>query len=69
MNNNEIEQLIILIGERFYEYVEKHDGKFVEKILHYHGISTYTILTQVSQHEVIDFSEKLNDEDFINELI
>ena len=58
MNNNEDEQLITLTGERFYERIGEHYGKFVEKILRYHDIDNYTILSQVNQHELIDLFEK-----------
>ncbi|CAF1405755.1 unnamed protein product [Rotaria magnacalcarata] len=69
MDNNEIEQLFTLIGERFYEHIEVQYGKLIEKILRYHDIDSYIILSQVGTHELIDLFEKPNDEDSTSELI
>ncbi|CAF4201619.1 unnamed protein product [Rotaria magnacalcarata] len=69
MDNNDIEQLITLKGERFFQHIEEHYGKLVEKILRYHDIDSYTILSQVDQQEMINLFEKPNDENCTNELI
>ena len=69
MNNNEIEQLIGFTGESFYEHVEEPYGKLVGKILRYHDIDNYTILSKVGEHELIDLFEKPDDEHSTNELI
>ncbi|CAF2926453.1 unnamed protein product, partial [Rotaria sp. Silwood2] len=69
MDNNEIEQLITLTGDRFYESIEEQYGRLVEKILRYHDIDSYTILSQVDQHELIDLFEKPDDENSTCELI
>jgi hypothetical protein len=69
MDNNDIEQLIALIGEQFYEHIEEKYGKSVMKILRYHDIDRYTILNQVSKQELIDLFEKSDDENSTNELL
>jgi hypothetical protein len=69
MDNNDIEQLIALIGEQFYEHIEEKYGKSVVKILRYHDIDSYTILNQVSKQELIDLFEKPDDENSTNELM
>ncbi|CAF3640426.1 unnamed protein product [Rotaria socialis] len=69
MDNNEIEQLITLTGKRFYELIEEQYGKSVRKILQYHDIDCYSILSQIDKHELIDLFEKPNDENSTSELI
>ncbi|CAF4909988.1 unnamed protein product, partial [Rotaria socialis] len=69
MDNNEIEQLITLTGERFYELIEEQYGKSVGKILRYHDIDCYSILSQIDKHALIDLFEKPNDEHSTSELI
>ncbi|CAF3518851.1 unnamed protein product [Rotaria socialis] len=64
MDNNDIEQLITLKGERFFQHIEEHYGKLVEKILRYHDIDSYTILSQVDQQEMINLFEKPNHENY-----
>ncbi|CAM4849753.1 unnamed protein product [Rotaria magnacalcarata] len=69
MDNNELEQLITLTGERFYELIEEQYGKSVRKFLQYHDIDCYSILSQIDKHELIDIFEKPNDENSTSELI
>ncbi|CAF4537735.1 unnamed protein product [Rotaria socialis] len=69
MDNNDIKQLIVLKSERFFQHIEEHDEKLVEKILRYHDIDSYTILSQVDQQAMINLFEIPNDENCTNELI
>ena len=69
MNNNDIEQLIILTGENFYEHLEEKYGKSVVKILRYHDVDSYIILNQVTKQELIELFEKPDDENSTDELV
>jgi len=69
MDNNYIEQLIALNGEKFYEHIEEKHGKSVVKILRYHDIDSYIVLNQVTIQELIDLFEKPDDENSTNELM
>jgi len=71
MNNIDIEinRLIDLSDEHFFEHIEERYGKFVVKILKYHDIDRYTILSHVDRNQLIDFFEKPNDEHSTSELI
>lgn len=69
MNNNDIEQLIILTGENFYEHLEEKYGKSVVKILRYHDVDSYIILNQVTKQELIELFEKPDDENSTDELM
>ena len=65
---NNIEQLITLTGEKFYEHIKEQYGRSVVKILQYHDIDIYTILNQVSKQELIDLFENPDDENSTDEL-
>ncbi|CAF3986089.1 unnamed protein product [Rotaria sp. Silwood2] len=65
----EIDQLIDLSNERFFEHIEERYGIAVAKILKYHDIDRYKILSQVDEHQLIDFFEKPNDEHSTSELV
>ena len=65
----EINRLIDLSDERFFEHIEELYGELVVKILKYHDIDRYTILSHVDKHQLIDFFEKPNDEHSTSELI
>ena len=69
MDNNDIEQLIILTGEKFYQHLEEKYGKSIVKILRYHDIDSYIILNQVSKQELIELFEKPDDENSTDELV
>ncbi|CAF2670696.1 unnamed protein product [Rotaria sp. Silwood2] len=52
----------------FFEHIEERYGIAVAKILKYHDIDRYKILSQVDEHQLINFFEKPNDEHSISEL-
>ncbi|CAF4242226.1 unnamed protein product [Rotaria sp. Silwood2] len=69
MDNNDIEHLITLTGEQFYQHIEEIYGKLVMKILRYHDVDSYKVLNQVSQQELIELFEKSDDENCTDELM
>ncbi|CAF1462118.1 unnamed protein product [Rotaria sordida] len=69
MDNNDIEHLITLTGEQFYQHIEEIYGKLVMKILRYHDVDSYKVLNQVSQQELIELFEKPDDENCTDELM
>ncbi|CAF3364315.1 unnamed protein product [Rotaria sp. Silwood2] len=69
MDNNQIEHLFTFTGENFYQRIQEHYGKNVEKILRFHDIDNYSILNKVSKNELLEIFEKPNDEYSTFELI
>ncbi|CAF1651111.1 unnamed protein product [Rotaria sordida] len=69
MDDIPIEQLIAFSGETFYQHVQEHYGKNVEKILRFHDIDNYLILSGTSTQELLEIFEKPNDENATRELI
>ncbi|CAF4536298.1 unnamed protein product [Rotaria sp. Silwood2] len=69
MDNTLIEQLIAFSGETFYQHVQEHYGKNVEKILRFHDIDNYLIVCGISTKELLEIFEKPNDENCTPELI
>jgi hypothetical protein len=69
MDNIPMEQLIAFSGETFYQHVQEHYGKNVQKILRFYDIDNYLILGETSKQELFEIFEKTNDENATRELI
>ncbi|UJR19053.1 hypothetical protein I4U23_022184 [Adineta vaga] len=69
MDNYEIDELLALKEEHFFLHIEETYGQFVKKILRYHDIDNYTILSKTDRSELIDFFENPNDENATEEFI
>lgn len=69
MIEEEVEDLLQLTSEEFYNSIEKQYGKNGEQILRYHDIDSCYILADVDEHEIINVFEESNNEYSSDDLI
>jgi hypothetical protein len=69
MIEEEVEDLLQLTGEEFYNSIEKQYGKNGEQILRYNDIDSCYILADVDEHEIINVFEESNNEYSSDDLI